>query len=208
MSDTNLKTIIDAPELDIDALATCLDGLGHDARVEAIRSMKKKTQAQIWDAADGRATNLADIVPESVGPAIEVIHSGKNSLPVFTCFEKRFCRVANDSNALYGYNEGSTRKFIGPGYFVASVDEDRGEVGVNYYDVPPQDALLPIEWPAIKSNEKGVQRLVYAKMIDYLRKVSDHVMIGRAYRKGKITNNYFLLCRGEATASSAPIEID
>ena len=32
-------------------------------------------------------------------------------------------------------------------------------------------------------------------MIDYLRRVSDHVTIGRAFRKGKWTENYFLLCR-------------
>ena len=44
-------------------------------------------------------------------------------------------------------------------------------------------------------NEKGLQMLVYAKMIDYPRKVSDHVTIGRAVKNGKETGNYFLLCR-------------
>ena len=130
-----------------------------------------------------------------MAPATEVINAGKNSLPVFSHFEKRFCRTADNPDVLYGYNEGSTRKFVGPGYFVASVDAERGEVAVNYYHVPPEDAALPEAWPAIKPNEKGVQKFVYAKMIDYLRKVSDHVTIGRADRNGKTTNNYFLLCR-------------
>ena len=32
-------------------------------------------------------------------------------------------------------------------------------------------------------------------MIDYLRKVSDHVSIGRAVKGGKAMDNWFLLCR-------------
>ncbi len=190
-----LHALVNAEPLDIDALATLFNALPATERVPAIRSLKKKHQVRIWEAAEGRSTCLEDIVPAEVGPAVEVINAGKNSLPLFTHFEKRFCRTAADASVLYGYNEGSTRKLIGPGYFVAAVDDERGEVGVNYYQVPPEGAALPEGWPAVKRNEKGVQRLVYAKMIDYLRKVSDHVTIGRAYRKGKITNNYFLLCR-------------
>jgi hypothetical protein len=32
-------------------------------------------------------------------------------------------------------------------------------------------------------------------MVDYLRRVSAHVLIGRAHRDGKALPNYFLLCR-------------
>jgi hypothetical protein len=32
-------------------------------------------------------------------------------------------------------------------------------------------------------------------MVDYLRRVSQHVMIGRATRYGAELPNYFLLCR-------------
>ena len=38
---------------------------------------------------------------------------------------------------------------------------------------------------------------VFAKMIDYLRKVSKHVTIGRAYKHGEETPNYFLLSRAD-----------
>ena len=190
-----LRELITQTPMDLDAVASALNAMTEDQRVEGIRGLKKKHQTLLWDAAEGRATSLADIVPEDVGPAVEVIHKGKNSLPVFSHFEKRFCRTADDANVLYGYNEGSTRKVIGPGCFVASVDAERGEVGVNYYHVPPTDAALPEGWPAVKPNEEGIQKFVYAQMIDYLRKVSDHVTIGRAYRKGKVTNNFFLLCR-------------
>jgi hypothetical protein len=53
----------------------------------------------------------------------------------------------------------------------------------------------PEGWPVIKPNEAGISRLVYAYMQDYLRRVSDHITIGRAYRKGKESPNYFTLCR-------------
>ena len=130
------------------------------------------------------------------GAAVEVINFGKNSLPVFTHFEKRMCRVEGQPDKLYGYNEGQTRPFVGPGYFVAHDFPERGEVGIDYRMVPPDDAQLPDGWPAIKPNEKGVQMFVYKGMVDYMRKVSQTVTIGRAYKGGeKDLGHTFLLCR-------------
>lgn len=181
--------------LDVDALGRLLDAMDEPDRVVAVRSIRGKDQARIWAACEGRGTTLDDIVPPGQAPATQVIHAGKNSLPLFTHFEKRFCRTADDPNVLYGYNEGATRPLVGPGCFVAHYFPDRGEVGVDYYKVPPADTSLPDGWPAVKPNEAGIQRFVYAKMVDYLRKVSRHVTIGRAVRQGKETGNYFLLCR-------------
>jgi len=196
MSHDAVTEALKATPLDIDALGAALNALdGDDSRVTAVRSIGGRDQAKIWAAAAGRSTSLEDIVPSSVAPATEVIHAGKNSLPVFTNFEKRFCRVADNDDVLYGYNEGATRPLIGPGCFLARHFADRDEVGVDYYQVPPDDAALPEGWPRPVANEKGIQVLLYAKMIDYLRKVSDHVTIGRAVKKGKETGNYFLLCR-------------
>jgi hypothetical protein len=196
MSHDAVTQALKASPLDIDALCAALNALdGDEVRVTAVRSIGGGDQAKIWAAAAGRSTTLEDIVPSNHAPATEVIHAGKNSLPVFTNFEKRFCRVAGDDGVLYGYNEGATRSLIGPGCFVAHHFADRDEVGVDYYQVPPDDAALPEGWPRPVPNEKGLQMLVFAKMIDYLRKVSDHVTIGRAVKKGKETGNYFLLCR-------------
>ena len=39
---------------------------------------------------------------------------GKNSLPLFTRFQKRFIRPTEDDSVLYGYNEGMTRAVVGP----------------------------------------------------------------------------------------------
>ena len=62
------------------------------------------------------------------------------------------------------------------------------------YELVPQEAQIE-QWPKVQANERGLSRFVYAYMQDYLRKVSQHITIGRAYRKGKESPNYFTLCR-------------
>jgi hypothetical protein len=184
--------------LDIQALAAKLDALDAAERVAAVRGIGgAQAQRAIWQAAEGRATTLEDLVPAGTPPGTAVIHAGKSSLPLFTQFEKRFTR-AEGGEVLYGYNEGSTRWLIGPGYFVARRDPERSEVAIDYYRVPPADARLPAGWPQVKPNERGLQRFVFAEMIDYLRRVSQHVTIGRAVKRGVATENYFLLCQTRA----------
>ncbi len=180
---------------DMDELAARLDAMNDDDRVSFIRATGAKTQARLWEASVGRTTTLTDLVPAGVAATTEVIHLGKNSLPLLNHFEKRFCRSADDPEAIYGYNEGATRPLIGPGYFVAREFPDRNEVGVDYFRVPPAGTSLPAPWPFVKPNEAGLQRFVFANMIDFLRKVSTHVTIGRAFKNGHATHNYFLLCR-------------
>jgi hypothetical protein len=63
---------------------------------------------------------------------------------------------------------------------------------VDYYSIPEEQLEGA---PALKENTAGLQTLVYGNMIDVLRRVSAHVSIGRAVKKGKDTGNYFLLCR-------------
>ncbi|MDP6942717.1 MAG: hypothetical protein QF464_01095 [Myxococcota bacterium] len=193
---TALKTLLASEPLDLAAVAAHLDALEPTARVDAVRTINGREQKRLWDAAEGRGATLADLVPEGTEATQEVINFGKNSLPVFTHFEKRMCRVPGEDDKLYGYNEGATRPFVGPGYFVAHDFPERGEVGIDYMQVPPDDAPLPEGWPAIKPNESGVQRFVYAGMIDYMRKVSEKVTIGRAFKGGeKDLGHTFLLCR-------------
>ena len=202
MSDSKLelKALLKTDDVDIDAIATLLDSMESDARVEAIRGLGKRHKYAFGTPAkDAQHPSKTWFQPQWVRP-LRSSMLGKTRCRSSVNL-KRFCRVEGDDTILYGYNEGPTRKVIGPGYFVTSFDADRGEVGINYYDVPPEDASLPAEWPAIRPNERGLSRFVYAQMIDYLRQVSGHVTIGRAVRKGKTTNNYFLLCRTPASKS-------
>ena len=68
----------------------------------------------------------------------------------------------------------------------------RGGSVVDYWQVPTE---RPTSWPDVRDNTSGLQRFVYARMDDFLRKVSAHVSIGRAWRNHKVTDNYFVLCR-------------
>jgi hypothetical protein len=126
-----------------------------------------------------------------------VIHWGKNSLPAFTHFQKRFCRPKDDDKQLFGYNENGEKWAVGPGYFVMHAPEENradvleGELDIDYTRVPN---AKPDAWPAIKPND-GLGKLVYGGMIDVMRGISSHVSIGRAFRGGKWTDNYFVLCR-------------
>ena len=63
--------------------------------MEAITSLGgTRAQGRLWDAAAGTAPPVtqADLVPPDLPPLREVIFHGKNSLPAFTLFQKRFCR--------------------------------------------------------------------------------------------------------------------
>lgn len=180
----------------VEEIGARLDALSHRERVAAIRTLKPPSLMALWEMAEGTHLTLADLVPESVGPLTPVIHYGQNTLPVFSAFEKRFCRPAAGCNEglLYGYNEGPTRPLVGPGYFVVreTPGSTKGPVVVDYFGTPTEK---PASWPEIASTDWGVPALVYGYMHDYLRRVSSHVTVGRAWKFHKQTSNLFLLCR-------------
>lgn len=172
------------------------DGLSHDGRLEATRSLQGATlQRKLWEsAANGPAVTTADLVPPDYGALREVIFHGKNSLPAFTVFQKRFCRPSagvTDEDVLWGYNHQQVAWITGPGYFVVH-REGETPAAIDYRRVPPEH---PTAWPEIKPNDRGLSRLVYMNMIDYLRRVSRDVLIGSAWKRGKPLDSYFLLCR-------------
>ena len=187
--------------IDIDTVAKRLDAMREDQRVDFVRALGKADMIRLWDACAARAASAGDFVPEHVPPRTEVIHEGKNSLPLFSRFQKRFTR-GTAPGEVFGYNHQDFNwTTAGPGYFVGHVEararaaDQQGAFGIDYYDVPPADAPLPASWPKVRKNEIGLQCLIYAKMVDYMRKVSDGVTIGRAWKGGKRTSNYFVLAR-------------
>lgn len=190
------------PKLDLDGLRTTLDTAGHADRVRALRALRPRELAQLFEASkDGGTVTLDHFVPPGTDALKEVIHHGGNTLPLFSQFQKRFCRpdgaeAEAEKPVLWGYNEGSTRPFVGPGYFVAR-DADDGEVVIDYGAVPPRH---PEGWPEILPNKAKLGRFVWVGMTDYLRKVSEHVSIGRAFRGGKPMDQWFVLCREDPPA--------
>ena len=188
--------LLRADPVDPRAIADYFDALSHEARLGEIRRMDARRQARLYAACAGAfPLDVRFFVPDSVAPLKEVIHYGKNSLPFFTLFEKRFCRPdGGEPGLLWGYNEQRLRHLTGPGYFVVrEVPEDR-RVVIDYTEVPPRG---PKGWPKVMSNSRGLSRFIYAGMRDYMWKVSSHVSIGRAFRNERPTNNTFVLCRAD-----------
>ena len=178
-------------------LASLLDGATHDERVRWVHATSRADQRRLWQAAEGfLPLALADLVPPQRADGETVRHFGKNTLPAFTHFEKRFCRPAGQDaqrpTALYGFNFQSLAWLTGPGYYVAHADPVLPEVLIDYRELPP---AAPVGWPPLRRNEVGAARFVYGFMVDRLRRVSEHVTIGSAARNGRDLGSWFLLTR-------------
>jgi len=185
----------------IDEIAHHLDALDQPGRIDELHALGASEQKRLYEiAADAPPLDLAFFVPPGVPDRREVIHFGKNSQPVFRLFQKRWCRPQGRPDELYGYNETFVRPLIGPGYFVAHPTDEggsdpRGAVVVDYYRVP--EGPVADGWPMVRPNARGLQRFVYDKTRDYMRRVSAHCSIGIAYRLEKRVMGYFVLCRDE-----------
>jgi hypothetical protein len=174
------------------ALAGALDGLSDGDRVRTVAGLRRGELAALFEAAAAHPPlRLTDLVPAQVPPLVAVIHDGKNSLPMFTRFQKRFCRPAGaDSGELWGYNEQDLRAITGPGYFV--VHHQDNQLIVDYRRLPPD---APAGWPRILPNSARLSRFIYNDTVDVLRRVSQRVVIGRAYRRNKPMDAWFALVR-------------
>ena len=192
-----LNGLLDEADVSPTRIESLLDSLTHDERVSAIRSLGRVAQRKLYVAADGhRPLGLRDLVPPGVAAGATVRHFGRNTLPLFTHFEKRFCRPvgadAGQPEKLWGFNFQTLRPITGPGYFVARAAPERPEVCVDYHHIPE---VAPAGWPELRPNDVGLSRFVYGYMIDTLRGVSEHVTIGSAARKGRDLGSWFVLCR-------------
>ena len=196
--DATMKELLGPERPDAAKVREFLDRLDHTGRMTAVTSLQGTSlQAKLYDMAKSAPpVTLAELVPADLPALREVIWHGKNSLPVFTHFQKRFCRPKGDrgQQELWGYNHQTMAWATGPGYFVCHQDGSY-PAAIDYRVVPPE---APPGWPEVKRNDQGLSRLVYNGMVDYLRRVSTHVLIGRAHKGGKEMPNYFLLCREPA----------
>ncbi|HET8932424.1 MAG TPA: hypothetical protein VFN67_03245 [Polyangiales bacterium] len=171
--------------------------MSHAERLLALQGMERAQFPLLFATVDGFARmTLRDLVPEGAGPLQAVRHVGRNSLPLFSSFEKRFYRL-DTTAAVGGANFQSTSAFTGPGYFTALPSAAGGEVVIDYNQIPN---AAPAGWPELSDNRHGIGRLVYGGMIDTLRRVSQHISIGAAQRQGHPPSAYFVLCRTPETA--------
>lgn len=181
-------------KVDLAGLAKALDAMSEAERLDAAMALDRSQQARLFDAAQGfKKISVDDFVPAAKGELSPVIHHGRNSLPLFTRFQKRFCRAPaqGEKVELWGYNEQAMKAFTGPGYFVA-YNIDDGEVNIDYTRVPPKGAP---GWPEVLPNSAKLSRFIYNGTQDRMRGVSAHLTIGRASRAGKDMDNWFVLVR-------------
>jgi len=203
----SLGGMIDDNRVGIDAIGAHLDSLPADARWREVEQLDRDRQRTLYEkAAHARPIAAAHFVGDA-GPREEVIHDGINTLAVprlLRRFQKRFCRPEGNGKPdarLFGYNEGPTRRLIGPGYFVALATAPwpqwsaRGAIVIDYFQIP--DGAVADGWPPVVANDWRLQRLVYHQTRDFMRLVSRHVSIGAAFKRERPLDHYFTLCRRE-----------
>ena len=80
----DIHTFLAAASVDMAGLADYLDHLDAPARLREVRSLGKREQVKLFEAAAGvRPIHLDHFVPAGTPPLREVIHYGRNSLPAF-----------------------------------------------------------------------------------------------------------------------------
>jgi hypothetical protein len=187
-----LAELLSGPRPPPESIARLLDTLGHAERMASVLSLRSRQLQALYECVDGfQPLSLHDLVPQNSAPYTPVRHHGRNSLPMFTHFEKRFYRLPNPA-AVGGANFQSTSWLTGPGYFIARPNQRGDQIVIDYSELPEQ---APASWPHIRNNDRGISRLVFGGMTDTLRRVSQHVSIGAAAKSGKAIEAYFVLCR-------------
>ena len=171
-------------------IETHLDALSAGARLEEVLAVTGRGVKRLYEAVQGSATpSLEELIPERETGVL--IYEGRNSLPTFSRFQKRFTRM---KGVVVGYNHQTWSFVTGPGYFVVHAPSGSGEHGkeldFDYTAAPPGE---PSGWPAYRPNERGLSRFVYGGMHDYVRRVARGVIVGKAYRHGVEQDAYFSL---------------
>jgi hypothetical protein len=187
-------------------LTPALDAARHDERLAWIRSLNGRQQLHLFDLAGDAALPLS--VADLHGAEGEVIiNYGKNGLMLFNRFEKR---TALQSGQLVGYNEPGfpsliapiAKRVTGPGHYTF-YDSPQGkpEIYIDYRRVP---TVRHPAFPPLVDNESGLRQLVFGNMVDVLRRVSDHVFIGNAFKNLPRDDKPPLLVRIASKLGTAP----
>ncbi|MHC4390340.1 MAG: hypothetical protein ACYS22_03375 [Planctomycetota bacterium] len=186
--------LLKAESIDREAIAKRFENLDLYGQIDEMLSLKAKAQAQLFGVCEANEPlTVAELIAE--GESGTWIFEGVNTLPANRRFQKRVCPTEGNSEHLAGYNEQGLKWLTGPGCFTvrACREEEPGSI-VFDYTIMPKEA--PVGCKTVKHANKGLSRLVYGGMLDYMHRVSKNVMIGRAYKNGKATSNYFMLARG------------
>lgn len=177
-------------------ISSYLDDLAPSQRIDEVLTVRGGLIRRMYSLADpGAKLTADDMVAPSTPAGATVTYEGRNSLPAFSRFQKRFARTAD--GLVFGYNFQPTPGvgiLTGPGYFsVLDGGADHpGELLFDYTKAPPFE---PSGWPAWRPNSSGLSRLVFMDLNDYVRRVAQHVVVGIALKLGKDQDACFSLTR-------------
>lgn len=162
--------------------------LPDDDRVQQVLALRGRLQSKLYTLVEGaRSTSWSELIPDTDCTAK---FEGRNSLPIFTRFQKRFFRTETGQYAGYNHSPGIVTFFAGPGYFVPRDSE--GEVLCDYLQLPD---IEPSDWPKKIPNRGRLRSIVFGNMVDYCRLVGPHTVVGKAFKYGKPLPQYFVLTR-------------
>jgi hypothetical protein len=185
----SLRAMLDKGAKQAD-ISSFLDGLSSSERLEQVLAVTGSGVGKLYEAVKGGpATTLAESFPASLTEGRTLILEGRNSLPTFSRFQKRFLRKGSE---VIGYNHQTMSFVTGPGFFVAT-DADSTHPDELLFDYTLVPSFFPPDWPVYKPNDHLFSKLVYANMKDYCRHVARGVLVGSAFRNGKPENAFFTL---------------
>ena len=188
-----LSELINRRDVTLAEVTDFLERLNQPERIGQVVALNKDRQIRLWEIAEGSEPLALDyLVSGDAKPLVPYPFEGKNSLPLFTRFQKVFYRDNNQN--ICGYNNQSLMWFTGPGYFMVQMKpKNERELQIDYTRIPEEH---PPEWPEVRSNDVFPSRFIYGGTKDNLRWVSKDVVIGRAFRMGEAPMpNWFVLCR-------------
>jgi hypothetical protein len=126
------------------------------------------------------------------------VWAGKNTMPLFSVFEKRFFR--DRAGRIWGWNHQVMSPVTGPGYFLVRAHPDHADELLFDYTQLPRE--VPASLPPVKDNGAGFSYFVYRNLMDEMRRVCDGVIVGRATNNPFARGQYFALVRQQAVAVS------
>ena len=199
-----LAALLDDPATTREQLWETIEGTPEAQRPALLSQIGGvRRQKRMWDLAEGGPDfGIEAFLPsEDAPPLVAQPWSGKNSLPLFSDFQKIMYR-SKDGTKVFGRNAGLTAPVIGHGYFEVARDDSGLAPVVFHYTSQPEASDRPEGWPAIKSNTRGLSTLVYGNMHDFMRMVGPGVYVGEAWKKTKNMNSYFTLVLMDQAAGS------
>lgn len=204
MSTNPLKTLLDSKPSPT-ALRAWAAQQNPEALTKAVIGLRGASVRTLFESLDDQVpARVEDFAPSK--PHATVIYEGRNSMPLFSRFQKRFAfRVATSTTGpreLIGYNHHTWSALTGPGcYIVRGPSADEPFPQCSFFDYRVSNlAPTPAGWPAFQPNDRGFSQLVYGGMVDYVRALSPLAVAGIAYVKGKPQGAHFVLVRGPELA--------